>query len=970
MSQLLPQLFMELSHVSTARIALRLSIIAVLFVVSMIAAPRVIFAWDGQAAEDKSAKSVEGLFLDRAEPRATKKDSQTAHAGLLGRELLRQAVLIVARDDFGLMTRDATLGDEFDPKRCRQIHINTEVFLSGEAALQLSFEIDGKETSRTIPIAFEGRKDIIDYSKFGQAVNRTATKEIPAVLREAGFNTPTKEKPATDVAPIPQQVEAQLDRLSPITQFQAVRSLHQEMSKSGPSITVLTDLSRGYANLAMISHPLWSSHSQAFLARALLYASRAIDLDPKSPAGYWSLGYALVLAGCDDDASSALMEAENLRRAGKITPPKWTELLEYLTQHNHVALEKAISAQERPSELAQFIRWRTRGGDWWLSRSAVIPAREFARDYHPLCVPMTFGMFRSHSINDGHQAMQSFLPALSKEIRTRLADTPGLPKSVIAATNEAKDSLEFIPRTLISDTGEDNGEPSLACLGHLMEDMIVTHSAHTLAFMSKRWGVPWQQYREQIEPLVKSHPLRDYLTLTVGPPTAAMNSPKMAFLNEPVIDFRFPMIDATRHLYGVKQGTEDVGQRFWRQAVKDADFTGLDLIQHIGGLASDKDKVRRAEVLRLISNSRPACYGYILKVDGSFGEMPDKDVYELYGEHPEATYLFAEAFIAKGNQELAMKALKHMSEVDGSPWGYVKLAEVYKQAGDQKKWRETLDSLLEQTDQDISHANARVEIANERMDQGQFDEATPYADAAAEFYSEKGLRCGFQCADGKGDDKKAERYVRALVERYPSTLLEWYFWCQRSGKGDIEAARRAMRRALPQLQAAQAPEAKSLLAAIRSLDGDEEGSLQAWNTCYELRPTTTAAIMIALAYQKKGDNTHRDEWLKKAASAEPPDAELPPRLAELSKLMQSDLKSPDDSAFIKKVEELSQNLPTAPAGIVRYVAGRFLQQSGRIEQAKPLLKETAAWSRTPTIFTALAAKFLREHNAENGGKNQ
>lgn len=949
----------------TVRFGFKFSLIVALGLIACLTQPSATIASNGQTAGKSSSESVDGLFVDRAEPQATKNDSQSAHTGLLGRELLRQALLIVARDDFGLLTRDATLGDEFDPKRCRQIHANTEVFLSGEAALQLSFEINGKETSRTIPIPFEGRKTIIDYSKLTQAVNRIASKEIPIVLREAGFNHAAEKQVAADAPNISQEVDAQLGRLSPITQFQAVRSLHQAMRESGPSIVVLAELSRGYAHLAMLTHPLWNSQSNAFLARALLYAARAIELDPKSPLGYWSLGYALILAGCDDDGRAMLLEAENWRRVRKIAPPDWVELLEYLAKHDHLAVERAISSQQRLSEWTQFIRWRTFGGDWWLSRSAVIPAREFARDYHPLCIPMTFGMFRSHSINDAHDAMQSFLPALSNEIRTRLPDTAGLPKDVNKTTQEAKDTLESIPRILISSTADDTGEPSLACLGHLMEDMIITHSAHTLSFMSQRWGVPWQRYREQIGPLVKSHPLRDYLSLTVGPPTESIDSPKMAFLNQPVVDFRFPMIDATRHLYDVNQGGEDVGQRFWRQAVKHADFTGPDLIQHIGGLASEKDKVRRAEVLRLVSNSRPVCYAYILKVDGSFGEMSDNEVYRLFGEHPEATYLFAEAFIAKGDQELALKALEHMTEVDGSPWGYVKLAEFYKDAGDKKKWRETLDALLEQTDQDITHADARVEIANELMDLGKFDEATPYADAAAEFYSEKGLRCGFQCAEGEGDDRKAERYVRAMVERYPSTLLEWYFWCQRSGKGDVDAATKAMGRALPQLRAARAPEAKSLLAAIQSLKGEDEDSLQAWNTCYELRPTTTAAMMIALAYQKKGDTEKRDEWLAKSASAEPPDADLPQRLAKLSTLMQSQLKSPDGAAFIKQAEKLAEDLPTPAAGIVRYAAGRFLFQIGQREQSEQLLKSSSAWSRTPTIFTAMASKLLRELKTEN-----
>src|SRR6266852_146511 len=89
-------------------------------------------AFLGNAIAAKSTAAPEAsaavLFLDSSP--TTDPSDKDVDGGLLIRELVRQAVLLAARDGLGVTTRDAVLG-EFDPKKSPPglLHIKTRAHL-------------------------------------------------------------------------------------------------------------------------------------------------------------------------------------------------------------------------------------------------------------------------------------------------------------------------------------------------------------------------------------------------------------------------------------------------------------------------------------------------------------------------------------------------------------------------------------------------------------------------------------------------------------------------------------------------------------------------------------------------------------------------------------------------------------------------------------------------------------------------
>ena len=76
------------------------------------------------------------------------------------------------------------------------------------------------------------------------------------------------------------------------------------------------------------------------------------------------------------------------------------------------------------------------------------------------------------------------------------------------------------------------------------------------------------------------------------------------------------------------------------------------------------------------------------------------------------------------------------------------------------------------------------------MSGGHYAEAWPYAEAAARTWAGWAMTCAQNCAEGLENWKAAEGYARASTERYPQSMWAvWFLFCERTGHGDIAAAR-------------------------------------------------------------------------------------------------------------------------------------------------------------------------------------
>ncbi|MBY0588246.1 hypothetical protein K2X85_13800 [bacterium] len=902
-----------------------------------------------------------GVYLSRQSPMNTPAmpGKLASHTGLLAREIIRQAVLMSAREEFGLVTRDETLGDPKGDGEWLTLETMSEVLLDGSATYQISCESEKVPFDSFAQLKFRHLSTGLDYGDLSRVCLESARKDVAKGLEGVGFSRRDPSLVAANRKELPDEVRKLVAHFSPLSQFAAVRRLHSDMAKDGATPAHFAALSEAYTNLGVLCHPLWLSQTEAFLARGLLYADRVLESDPTSPQGDWSKAYALAMMGCYPLARESIASAEKKSGARASTPAAWESLLLPLVEGDWQGIEAAVKKGKPGFEWGEWARWRSMGGDFWMGRRVAEVARDHVESNGPLCVPLTFQLFHSSAINNSHLAMRSFLPALADETERYVSKLVSLPDSIADDVQEGPAGLLSTTQKLIELAAKDRAEPSTAALALLIEDLVLSHSVSTLRFMKERWGVPWGDYYAMVEPLVRHHPYRSFLSLAGGLDTDDPTELASRYLKEPRLDHRFPMISATHRLYGVKENGRDIGQTIWHSIVSGRDYTGLDMVDYINGLGDDRDKLKQHKAYIELAGARPFCVASIAKFERSTGDVSKEVLADTVGRHPESATLLAEAFMHMQEIDWGVRTYRQALDVDGEPTTFLKLAEIHQAQVEPEKWRAVLEEMLQQPEQDLSHANARIQIAEYYIDRNEFKEAMPYADEAATTFMARGLICAYICADGSGLYPKAEGYLRALSGRYPSEGLQWYLWCQRSGKGDIKSAREVMSPILQSLRQRTDAESQRVLALIYEMEEESDRARLAWETAYQRQPSPLDLVGLLIDAHEQKDQERIKSWEAKIndlAKLENQDVGEAEEFAILGKAIVADSRGEANQVSPELVKEWVKELSLAESAAIRCLAARYLVFCGRKDEALSVLEPAIKWRRTSTIWQTRAAK--------------
>jgi tetratricopeptide (TPR) repeat protein len=139
----------------------------------------------------------------------------------------------------------------------------------------------------------------------------------------------------------------------------------------------------------------------------------------------------------------------------------------------------------------------------------------------------------------------------------------------------------------------------------------------------------------------------------------------------------------------------------------------------------------------------------------------------------------------------AIRCYKQSLEISRSYLATISLAATYRKIGETELWRQTLESYFEVDDLGLQHSRVHQRIAQGEIDAGNWEAAEPHALAAAQTWSASGLKMAATVAEGLGHWEESERWIREMSTSYPSSSgPEWYFWCRRTGRGDLDTARR------------------------------------------------------------------------------------------------------------------------------------------------------------------------------------
>jgi tetratricopeptide (TPR) repeat protein len=541
------------------------------------------------------------------------------------------------------------------------------------------------------------------------------------------------------------------------------------------------------------------------------------------------------------------------------------------------------------------------------------------------------------------EAPREFARALPALLRAM----PALPEKV-GARLDAGLADTGLADALTEAAAGDRREPSWAALGLLVRETQFLHDARRLLFMRDSWSVPTEEAAaEALKRVPADHPYRPFIAsfaLSPRSPEYARALRSIApRLPEPTI---YPLI--------VKLVQLDPNQPVVDRALAHCDLIARDLTQAVH-LVAGPSKPKYARPLLKLCPHAPSAQAALVRFDwpAAAGQAAE---WEADG-HPAVLRALGERHAGQNRLADAERCLRKASDLSPDRPTYRLLAQVYRGRGDLERWKATLEGFLTQEDAGLDHAQVRVELARYHMARGEWDRATPYAEAAAETYAEWALRCASECAEGAGDLAKSEQWITRAAERYPGSAVEWFYWCSRTGRGDIAAARRAAAAYARGL--GERPNRGDIfgVAVFHLANGDPAAALELMD-----RPSSRGALIfslyVAALADAGGKADLRDERLK-------PDAARPDAVGRYATLLRKVTEGGAEPT-VKELDAAVAALPESQRQAMLYPVGVMLYTHGRQKEGLAYLERLATAPGNESVYRTVAVAALRERGAEPG----
>jgi tetratricopeptide (TPR) repeat protein len=882
--------------------------------------------------------------------------------GRLFRELVRQAVLMAVRDGLNLPVRDAVVGDP-PPAGAPADVIEIDALSKDDKIVLAVCHEDGKKREVLLEkIVRSGPTSLGNYRMAVEALEPLVRDMLPEVLRKAGLVA--KDAPKQGDDRIPDGIDERLGRMSFTDQYAALRSLHAAIRVEGPSPRRLAALSRAYANLGVLTEYQWDSASVAFKARALLYAQRLVTLEPKSPQSRWHMAYAAALAGipwwADESLDEARQLAGELPPAERPSPPGWVALID---AWSHYASDKLAAGNKGPdAELAVLLRMMTL--EHPPHTAVALRAARAAIDANPECFRAHDALCEVSGVANLHVATMYAPEVLSKAVPGRIAAISGLPGEAKKAA-EARDEVAMTQALdAAAIPAGDPAEPSWGALAKIVRETRFAFTCRRLDFMRNMWSVPTGDYWREVQPLVESHRFRplleSYVTGPVGPSFAAF----LAGLD--TTDLGFSAMPLMRVVSPLDPSSS--GHKLNGIVMLLGDWTVRDLSMSLDNYSRPPHSVDRARKLLAVSSNSPLAMSYFIQDDWDDAKKNVDKWQKVVGDHPTFVAAMARRYVKEGRTEDALRALKRSIEFSPDLWAFQDLAQVYKSRGEPARAKETLDTFLAKVeDHSLDHAKVRVAIADDLMSEGRYAEAWPYAEAAAQSWAGWAMTCAQNCAEGLEKWEIAEGYARASSERYARSMWAvWFLFCERTGRGDIAAARAITKQFAEGLL--ENPQLSTddllLVSYVQLLSGDKEKAASALRRMPKDTSQQVYVASMVAAAELAGASDVRDAALEHFCASFQKSS---PRAVRILQMMRDAIAAKKPGALdLKAVDEIFDKIPKANKARMAFVVAAHLMANGRQNDAKRFWVMVSDRQNTNAWWRVFALSTLRDRYGAHG----
>lgn len=731
---------------------------------------------------------------------------------LLYREIPRQAFLIAARDELGIPTRDAALFEEIPWAPSPQsadwpLSLLTQVSPDGHANLLLIRRAPKNEILWTKDFSIAEGNPYLALSKVMEQYSRS---EFPKVLQDQGYEG--KPVDYNENGEITEEIQSLLESHNEFSQYAAIRSLHKQIRQQGESPDRLAALARAYAQLGNLCDFYFSQMSKVFLARALLYAERLVQKSGQTPTALYHRALVRTLAGLPDAA------LDDLNLIGNGDEPSWAVAVRSYCSGDIQTLQEAAASTDA-SDIILYLeimaqRFRTNDN----------PRQELLKKFlirQPNCVSVRVEISNVNSLGMKRSAMSS-LEELPRIIARNLQAVPDLPVSITEkfTQDEPWDNQRVLDLSAaLSGTDTDQQEPSLSLFGQMLNEMQFTLCWNAVHYLERWLSVPLDSFIEEIRPIIKDH--------------------------------RYGLVILSRNLNGVEHQTlvntfwrsfdrsrldaHDVNVVYWLDYGRSRNYDSVlsicasrwddvipDLYTELTGEKEISAEKALLEDMVKVSSQLVATKERQLIINA---DQLGEEILLWEEEYPNDSSMqraIGLIYLNRGEFESAERCLKRALAVEPSYRAYQDLAAVYFKQGDQEKWLNALEGALGQPETGLGHARTRKIIADHYLEMGEPKKALPYAEAAATSGAAFALILAGNVNERLENWEEAENHVRANSLRYENQALEWYFWCVRTGKGNLAAAERFALEKIASLDDEESENWASSAGAVYLLTGQIE----------------------------------------------------------------------------------------------------------------------------------------------------
>ncbi|HVX84556.1 MAG TPA: hypothetical protein VH253_07045 [Phycisphaerae bacterium] len=733
----------------------------------------------------------------------------TVFGGLLCRELQRQAVLIAARDQLRLPTRDATLNEPFASPSPAALTIAIETHnVRTQRSLVILAIPAARTTDAASPAKSLGRAEFpldktpyANYPAFLAAAEKQSRDEFPALLRKApalASLTPA-DAPWTD-APASPEALAALRTLTVYSQFTAARLLHAQIHDTGESPARLAALSQAYANLSLLTQPLWNADAKAFAARALLYAQRLTVKDHNSPFALYARAYAFALAGLQRPALDDLAAAQRAHADPPPQPPAWLPAISAFARDN---LDDELAAANLPNagELPHLLAAAIAADGFGIDRTTQLASDALQID--PATFFLSELLFHTHQPDLGSKIPDQALHAIPDALRTGAAplhlpalaalDDPSLAGDPAAQSGAAMKALFAAAKT-------DTAEPSLATLASLLSDESFLAATDQLIFR-RDWDDQdddtIKAAADALKPAWKFNPSADYpLSLTAEPESDAQYKILQRF--HPHDPGRWTYDDVSLYTDTLDKLERNDGVHWYQTALAGLDLTPFDYTTSMLDYLPDEDDKRALAAYQLNPNSAILFEAWLRHVpitkrreDLPLTEKTVADAQARFPNRPRIMTLAGEWACDVDQFSRGIALMDPAMKAQPSFFTAAPLVAAYLHVNKPQLAKDTADLALALDDPQLKGAQLADDLAGTLLAQHHPQDAWFYAKIALNSDAAWTYNLAAACQEQLGDPDAAADLLHQELNLYPQNASVWYLWAARRHHPSLPDAKAA-----------------------------------------------------------------------------------------------------------------------------------------------------------------------------------